>query len=171
MRQLPSHGCGCATSRSGVADPAAQGVFAHQKLRKRREEILERLQVRGAAEKIVQHFVLNVRHQLDEHVVGFGLVFNQRILLRISAQINAFAQRIHRIQMLLPEPIDRVENDVTLQAFHRRRFFVRRFALVGVLDFLDQELRICLRIARFELGASLFRPSGKVVLTQCSSPA
>ena len=48
-----------------------------QKLRQRGEEILERLQVRRAAEKIVQHFVLNVRHQLDEHVVGFGLVFDR----------------------------------------------------------------------------------------------
>ena len=49
-----------------------------------REEIFESLQVRRAAEKIVQHFILNVRHQLDKHVVGFGLVFDERILLRIA---------------------------------------------------------------------------------------
>ena len=127
-----------------------------KKLRQGREEILERLQVRRAAEEIVQHFVLNVRHQLDEHLVGFGLVFDERILLRVAAQINAFAQRIHRVEMLLPEAIDRVQNDVTLEAFDRRRLFVARLALVGVLDFLDQELRILVGGAGLELRL-LFR--------------
>jgi hypothetical protein len=37
-------------------------MLAHQELRQRRQEILEGLQVRSAAEQIVQHFVLNVRH-------------------------------------------------------------------------------------------------------------
>ena len=53
--------------------------------------------------------------------------------------------------MLLPETIDRVQNDVTLEALDRRRFFVTRFALVGVLDFLDQELRVLFDRARLEL--------------------
>ena len=131
-----------------------RGVFAQQKLRQGCEEIFEGLQVRGAAEKIVQHFVLNVRHQLDEHLVGLGLVFDERIFLRVTAQINAFAQRIHRVEMLLPETVDRVQNDVTLEAFHRRRLFVTRLALVRFLDLLDQELRVLLhacasRIAPF----------------------
>ena len=104
-------------------------MFAQKKLRKGGEKILEGLQVRCAAEEIVQHFVLNVRHQLDEHVVGFGLVFDERIFLRVAAEINAFAQRVHRVEMLLPEPVDRVENDVALEALDRGRFFVTRFAL------------------------------------------
>src|SRR5207244_8841993 len=48
------------------------GLFFQEKLRKRSQEILECLQVGGAAEKIVQHFVFNVRHQLDKHVVSFS---------------------------------------------------------------------------------------------------
>src|SRR5437016_5898735 len=54
---------------------SGRSVFFQQKLRKCRQEILECLQVRGAAEKIVQDYVLNVRHQLDEHVVSFRFVF------------------------------------------------------------------------------------------------
>ncbi len=99
----------------------------------------------------MQHFVLNVRHQLDEHVVGFGLVFDERIFLRVTAEVDALAQRIHRVEMLLPEPIDRVQNDVTLEALDRGRFFVARLALVGVFDFLDQKLRVLLDAARLEL--------------------
>ena len=96
-----------------------------------------------------------LRHQLDEHVVRFRLVFDQRILLRIAAQVNAFAQRIHRVEMLLPEPVDRVQDDVTLEAFHRGRFFVVRLPLVGILDLLDQELRVLVDAAGLELRASL----------------
>ena len=58
--------------------------------------------------------------------------------------------------MLLPETVDSVQNDVTLEAFHRRRFFVTRFALIRILDLLDQELRVFIDTARFEFGF-LFR--------------
>src|SRR5207342_136436 len=108
-------------------------------LRQGGEKVLEGLQIRGAAKEVVQNFVLNVRHQLDEHVVGLGLVLNQRILLRVAAEVNAFPQRIHRVQMLLPESIDRVQNDVSLETLDRRRLLVTRFALIGVLDSFDQE--------------------------------
>src|SRR6476469_5455251 len=37
-----------------------RSLFFQEKLRKRRQEILESLQVRGAAEKIVQYFVLDI---------------------------------------------------------------------------------------------------------------
>ena len=77
--------------------------------------------------KIVQDFDFNVRHQLDEHLVGLGLVFDERILLREGSKIDALAQAVHRIQMLLPKAIDRVENDVSLEA--AQGFFV-------LMDFL-----------------------------------
>ena len=53
--------------------------------------------------------------------------------------------------MLLPEPIDRVENNIALKTFDRGRFLMTRFALVGILDFLDQKLRVFIDCARFEL--------------------
>ena len=54
--------------------------------------------------------------------------------------------------MLLPEPVDRIQDDVALQALHRRRLFVTRFALVRFLDLPNQELRVLLDRARLELG-------------------
>ena len=89
-----------------------------------RRRVFERLQVRGAAEEIVEHFVFDVGHQLDEHVVSFGLVFDERIFLGVGAQVNAFAQRVHGIEMLLPKPVDRVENDVALEPFAALRLFL-----------------------------------------------
>ena len=53
--------------------------------------------------------------------------------------------------MLLPEAIDRVQNNVTLQALDRGWFLVTRFAFVGVLDLFDQKLCVFLDRARFEL--------------------
>ena len=53
--------------------------------------------------------------------------------------------------MLLPEPVNRVENDVALQAFYGGGLFVGRFALVSVLDLFDQELCVLIDAARFEL--------------------
>ena len=126
-------------------------MFAHEKLRQGCQELLERLQVRSAAEEIVQHFVLNVRHQFDEHLVSLGLVLDERILLRVTAQIDALAQCVHGVEMLLPEAIDRVENDVALQAFNGGRLFVTRFPLVRILDLLDQKLRVFINRARIEL--------------------
>ena len=120
-------------------------------MRQRGQEILERLQIRSAAEKIVQHLIFNVRHQLDEHVVGFGFVFNERILLRVTAQVNAFAQRIHRVKMLLPKPINRVQNNVAFETLDRGWFFVTRLALVSIFDLCDQKLRIFVHTARLEL--------------------
>ena len=99
----------------------------------------------------MQHFVFNIRHQFDEHVVGFSLVLDQRIFLGVATEINTFPQRIHRIEMLLPEPIDRVQNNVALEAFDRSRFLVTRFALVGVLDLPDQELSVFIDAPRIEL--------------------
>src|SRR5437588_1058067 len=63
----------------------ARRLFLEKKLRQSGEEILEGLQVRSAAEEVVEDFVLNVRHQLDEHFVSLGLVFDERIFLGVTA--------------------------------------------------------------------------------------
>ena len=99
----------------------------------------------------MQHFVFNVRHQFDEHVVRLGLVLDEGILLGVATQINAFAQSIHRVEMLLPEPIDCVQNDVALEAFDRTRFLMTRFTLVSILDLSDQELGVFIDSACLEL--------------------
>jgi hypothetical protein len=53
--------------------------------------------------------------------------------------------------MLLPQAIDRVQNDITLQAFDGRRLFVTRFALVRILDLFQKELRVLIDRACIEL--------------------
>ena len=71
-------------SRPGRRTVAVGAVGACSRMRncgRLARKVLEGLQVRGAAEEIVQDLVLHVRHQLDEHVVGLVLVFDQRILL------------------------------------------------------------------------------------------
>ena len=50
-----------ATDRS-IGRGRGRRMFAQEKLRQRREKILERLQIRGATKQIIQHFILNVRH-------------------------------------------------------------------------------------------------------------
>ncbi len=147
------------TGRRAILGRRCRPVLAHEELRQSGKEGLEGLQVRSAAEKVVQDFVLNIRHQLSEHVESFGLVFDERILLGVAAQVNAFAQRIHGIEMFLPETIDGIKNDVTLEALNCGRFFVARLPFVGGLDLLDQELRILFFAARFELR--LFHSSGQ----------
>src|SRR5256885_2747306 len=52
-----------------------RSVLAEEELRQTSEEILEGLQVRRATEEVVQHFIFDVRHQLDKHVVRFRFVF------------------------------------------------------------------------------------------------
>src|SRR5262249_12959461 len=39
-------------------------------------------------------------------------------------EINALAQRVHGVKVFLPKAIDRIQDDVTLQAFHGSRLFV-----------------------------------------------
>src|SRR5438067_12108459 len=60
---IPSCHCHCRLrlrNRPGRGRSSGSGMFFQQKLRKGGQEILECLQVRGAAEKIVQHFAFDV---------------------------------------------------------------------------------------------------------------
>src|ERR1043166_3404335 len=145
-QSLP-HPAGCRAGRRR----SARRMFAEEKLREGGEKVFEGLQIRRAPEEIMQDFVLNVRHQLDEHVVGLGLVLDERILLGVAAEINTFPQRIHRVQMLLPKPVDRIPEDVAFEALDRGRFFMARFAFVSLLDPADEELRVLFDTPRLEL--------------------
>src|SRR5205085_8293697 len=107
----------------------ARRLFLEKKLRQSGEEILEGLEVRSAAEEIMEDFVLNVRHQLDEHFVSLRLVFDERIFLGVTAQINALAQRVHRVEMLLPEAVDRLLANVALASLLTGRVLIARFAI------------------------------------------
>ena len=63
---------------------------------------------------------LELRHHGFEHVEGFLLVGHQRILLRITAQADAFLQVIHGEQVVFPEAVDHAEHDHALVVAHLR---------------------------------------------------
>src|SRR4051812_14100964 len=52
-------------------------------------EVFERHHVRGAAEDVMADLGFDVDHQLFENLEGFGLVFDERIALPMSAQTDA----------------------------------------------------------------------------------
>src|SRR6266849_9657298 len=55
---------------------------------------------------------LEIRHEPDEHLVGVLLVFDERILLPVSAQVDALAELVQIVEMILPFLIDDPEADV-----------------------------------------------------------
>src|SRR6266566_9150579 len=55
---------------------------------------------------------LQIVHQADEHLVGFLLVLDERVLLPPGAVVDAFAQLVEIVQMVLPLLVDHAEGDV-----------------------------------------------------------
>src|SRR6266487_257782 len=55
---------------------------------------------------------LQVLNQADEHLVGVLLVLNERVLLSPGAVVDAFAQLIEVVEVVLPLLIDHAERDV-----------------------------------------------------------
>ena len=104
------------------------------------EEGFEGLEIRCAPEEIVQNLALNGVHQIDEHGVGVVFVFDERILLAEGAEVDGFAETIHRIEVFLPEAIDGIENDVAFEAFEGFGVLECRLALVGIGDGFHEEL-------------------------------
>src|SRR6266545_3639129 len=55
---------------------------------------------------------LQIVHEADEHLVGFLLVLDERVLLPPGAVVDAFAQLVEIVQMVLPLLVDHAEGDV-----------------------------------------------------------
>src|SRR6266566_3070382 len=55
---------------------------------------------------------LEICHQPDEHLVGVLLVFDERILLSVAAQIDALAELVQIVEMILPFLVDDAQADV-----------------------------------------------------------
>ena len=55
---------------------------------------------------------LQIVHEADEHLVGFLLVLDERVLLPPGAVVDAFAQLVKIVQMVLPLLVDHAEGDV-----------------------------------------------------------
>src|SRR5207247_5675113 len=55
---------------------------------------------------------LEICHQPDEHLVGVLLVFDERILLSVAAQIDAFEELVQIVEMILTFLVDDAQADV-----------------------------------------------------------
>src|SRR5260370_39101068 len=96
------------------------------------------------SERIENHLVLYSSHQLAEHVVGFCLVLDERILLPVTAQVNPLAQTVHCIEMLLPQPIYRIQKDVAFKSGNGLTLFMRNLLPVRSLNLIDNQLQVLL---------------------------
>ena len=55
-----------------------------------------------------------------EHLEGFLLVGDERVLLRVAAEADAFLEVVHGEEVVLPEAVEDGEHDDALVVAHRR---------------------------------------------------
>ena len=64
---------------------------------------------------------LEAEHHRLEHLEGLLLVGDERVLLGVAAQADAFLQVIHLKQVVLPEAVEHAEHDNALVVAHLLR--------------------------------------------------
>ena len=101
-----------------------EGGFAAVELLGRAVELAEEgFEIRGGAEEVLQGFLFDGIHQGDEEVVGLVLILDERVLLALGAQADAFAEGVHVIKVRLPLLVDGDEHHAALllvEHFHRQ---------------------------------------------------
>ena len=134
--------------RPGLAfwsDFGIEGEFrAGENLRDVGEHLLEGLQIRGAAKEVAEDFAFDGVHEVNEHGVGVVFVFHEGIFLSEGAEVNGVAKAVHRVEVLLPEAVDGIENDVALEAAQGLRVFEGRLAFVSFANGFDKKVHILL---------------------------
>ena len=73
-----------------------------------------------------RHFLADRDQQPLEQQERFLLIFVDRLLLRIAAQVDDLAQRVERREMLLPVMVERLEQDLLLDLVPALRLDARR---------------------------------------------
>jgi len=112
-RLRPLVGCG-ARSRDGQID----GIVAFLPLNL--TAVLRQLLFahRPGREQILRGLFAHPLEQGVEHVEGFLLVLGQRVFLPVAAQADTLLERIHRVEVLLPQGVDDLEHQELAQAGH-----------------------------------------------------
>ena len=59
------------------------------------KEVFKRHEARRATEDVVANLAFDVDHQFIENFEGFDFIFDQRIALAMTSQIDAVAEAIH----------------------------------------------------------------------------
>ena len=116
------------------------------------QEVFKRIQVGGALEEVANGFPLDAFHQGNEQVVGFRLVFHQGILLALGAEANAFPQRVHVVQVLLPHFVNSPQDDLAFHVVQVFRTFAGSLVFISGLDLVNEEGDGVIHLAFFQLG-------------------
>ena len=111
------------------------------RLRQVVQELLEGHEARGAAEDVVADLRLDVDHQGVEELEGLGLVLDERVALAVGTQADGVAQRIHPVEVLLPQAVDGIEDGVALDVGQGVGALEAHLQLVGLADGLGQEVQ------------------------------
>ena len=102
-------------------------------------ELLEKgLEIGGRAEEVLKGLLFDGVHQGDEEVVGLVLILDERVFLALGAQADAFAERVHVIEVRLPLLVDGDEHHAALllvEHFHRQ---VADADLIGLFDLVHE---------------------------------
>ncbi len=128
----------------------AEQILLHEVTREGGEQLLKRLEVGRGAEEVVQDLVLDALHQLHKHGVGLGLVLGERILLTVGTEVDGLAESIHGVEVLLPEAVDGVQDDILLESGAGGLVLDRSLAVVGLDERLGQPLAVLFDLASLE---------------------
>src|SRR6266849_4901143 len=79
---------------------------------------------------------LEIRHQPDEHLVSVLLVFDERILLSVAAQIDALAELVQIVEMILPFLVDDTEAHVCQRLLAESRGTHFRLDITHIVELL-----------------------------------
>ena len=133
-------------------------IFLHKVTREGGEELLESLEIGRATEEVVHDLVLDALHELHEHGVGLGLVLGERILLAVGAEVDGLAKAVHGVEVLLPEAVDGIQNDILLETRAGGFILDCGLAVVSLDECLRQPLAVLFDLAGLE-GALLLGKS------------
>ena len=106
----------------------------------------------GEAEEVVDRSFIDGVHEGGEELVSLHLVFHERILLALGAELDTFAEGVHGIEVLLPFLVDGIEHDVSFERIEMLGGLHFDLALVGSVDAFEEERGVALNVAGFELG-------------------
>ena len=133
------------------------------------KQLLEGLEVGRGAEEVVQDLVLDALHQLHKHGVGLGLVLGERVLLAVGTEVDGLAESIHGVEVLLPEAVNGVQDDILLKSRAGGLVLDLGLAVIGLDEGLRQPLAVLLDLAALKgalLAAEAHREGGVHPLKQ-----
>ena len=95
LRRCRARGCGSSTERAHTLPGFGSWAGDLGDLRHAGEHVVEGLRAGGAAKDRIADLGADIRHELLEINIGLTLVFVERVLLAVAAQVDAPAKLLH----------------------------------------------------------------------------